>query len=195
MKLRLLLSLALALVAGLIIWRVGHKAPLVAPPQAVPPPSSAVPVTATTTPAAEPPVPATTAMAVSLTTTSPLTSTAPSVTATAAPPAISAGAKEASSPALSTEAALESLRIAVRSYGSRFGGNPVGNNAEITRALTGDNSKHVRFLDEAHYNDKGELIDGWSTPYFFHQLSGRETEIRSAGPDRRMWTADDIVIR
>jgi hypothetical protein len=29
----------------------------------------------------------------------------------------------------------------------------------------------------------------------FKQLSGSETEIHSAGPDKIMWTADDLVAR
>ena len=99
--------------------------------------------------------------------------------------------------ALGPEQALEALRVTFRNYGERFKGNPVGNNAEITAALNGDNPQGVHFLDPARdrMNDKGELIDGWDTPYFFHQLSGYEMEIHSAGPDRRMGTADDLVVR
>jgi hypothetical protein len=44
-------------------------------------------------------------------------------------------------------------------------------------------------------NDKGELVDRWGTPYFFHQLSRDHMEIRSAGPDKVMWTQDDPIIR
>ena len=44
-------------------------------------------------------------------------------------------------------------------------------------------------------NSQGELIDPWGTPYFFHQLSGTEMEIHSAGPDKVMWTQDDLVIK
>lgn len=29
----------------------------------------------------------------------------------------------------------------------------------------------------------------------FRQLSGREMEIRSAGPENRMWTSDDLVMK
>jgi hypothetical protein len=79
-----------------------------------------------------------------------------------------------------------------------FAGNPVGTNEEITRALNGDNPKGAQFLSaEAgmRVNGQGELIDAWGTPYFFHQLSGTDMEIRSAGPDRQMWTPDDLVTR
>ncbi len=93
--------------------------------------------------------------------------------------------------------ALEALRMVFRNYGQRFKGNPVGNNQEITAALAGDNPGGVQFLDPErdHINDRGELVDGWGTPYFFHQLSGTEMEIHCAGPDRERGTSDDVVIR
>ncbi len=74
--------------------------------------------------------------------------------------------------------------------------NPVGENAEITAALTGKNSADFAFIpkDCPAINAKGELCDRWGSPYFFHQLSGTEMEIRSAGPDKKLWTADDEVM-
>ena len=80
------------------------------------------------------------------------------------------------------------MRRAIRNYGARFGGNPVGTNPEITSQLAGNNPKHINFLNaEAgmRVNANGELIDPWGTPYFFHQLSGTDMEIHSgrAGPD------------
>ena len=92
---------------------------------------------------------------------------------------------------------LENMRTVIRQYGTMFGGNPVGTNPEITKALQGDNPKHINFLkaDGNRLNTNGELVDPWGTPYFFHQLSGTEMEIRSAGPDRVMYTTDDLVIK
>jgi hypothetical protein len=92
---------------------------------------------------------------------------------------------------------LENMRRTIRQFGDMFGGNPVGTNPEITRALAGDNPKHINFLkaDGNRVNGQGELIDPWGTPYFFHQLSGSEMEVRSAGPDRRMYTSDDLVTK
>src|SRR6266850_96734 len=91
------------------------------------------------------------------------------------------------------QAEMESVKFVVRDFRAALDGNPVGNNAEITRALMGANRSKTRFLDTGAFqlNDSGELIDHWGTPYFFHQISGHEMEIRSAGPDRRMWTGDD----
>ena len=90
------------------------------------------------------------------------------------------------------------MRGAVRDYAARFGGNPFGINREITSKLNGANPKQVVFLkpeDGMRISDRGELIDNWGTPFFFHQISGTEMEIRSAGPDRKLWTKDDLVIR
>jgi hypothetical protein len=94
------------------------------------------------------------------------------------------------------ETILENLRTTLRQYGSMFGGNPVGTNPEITEALQGKNPRQVNFLkaDGNRVSAQGQLVDAWGTPYFFHQLSGTETEIRSAGLDRKMWTEDDLVI-
>ena len=128
----------------------------------------------------------------------------PSQPASSSAPALSAPAVSAPVEPLTPELAnidpgtvLEHMRITVRQYGAMFGGNPVGTNPEITRALQGDNPNHIDFLkaDGNRVNSQGELVDLWGTPYFFHQLSGTEMEIRSAGPDRVMYTPDDLVIK
>jgi hypothetical protein len=74
--------------------------------------------------------------------------------------------------------------------------NPVGENSEITASLEGRNRLGYAFIptDNPAINAKGELCDRWGTPFFFHQLSGQRMEIRSAGPDHRMWTPDDEVL-
>lgn len=125
-------------------------------------------------------------------------------------PTAVAGAPHPSAPALTSPVAdtlesstlpaqtvLENMRTDIRQFGAAFGENPVGTNPEITTALQGDNPKHINFLkpDGNRVNSKGELVDVFGTPYFFHQISGHEMEIRSAGPDRIMYTADDLVIR
>jgi hypothetical protein len=62
-----------------------------------------------------------------------------------------------------------------------------------TAALLGNNLKQIKLEVPAgsHLNGEGEMCDRWGTPYFFHQVSATEMEIRSAGPDRKMWTGDD----
>jgi hypothetical protein len=94
------------------------------------------------------------------------------------------------------EIAVENMSRAIHQYGEMFGGNPVGTNPEFAKQLGGDNPKHINFISPEsgmRVNDNGELVDPWGTPYFFHQISGADTEIRSAGPDKIMYTADDIV--
>jgi hypothetical protein len=101
-------------------------------------------------------------------------------------------------PVLPAATALENMRTVFRQYALRFGGNPVGSNPEITAALNGQNARQVVFLnpdDGMQINARGELVDNWGTPYFFHQLSATEMEIHSAGPDRKMWTSDDLVVK
>ena len=101
-------------------------------------------------------------------------------------------------PGLTPMVVLENMRSTVRQYSLRFGGNPSGNNAEITAALSGKNAKQVMFInpdDGLRVNDRGELIDNWDTPFFFHSVSGTVMEIYSAGPDRKMWTSDDLMIK
>lgn len=99
---------------------------------------------------------------------------------------------------ISPQIVVENMRRAVVNYGSTFSGNPVGTNPEIAAALNGENSKQIKFLDTEsglRINGNGELVDSWGTPFFFHQLSATDMEIRSAGPDKIMWTADDLVIK
>jgi hypothetical protein len=93
---------------------------------------------------------------------------------------------------------LDKARVVMLNYRSAFGENPVGTNPEITEALMGKNPKKINFVTPdsgLRVNEKGEMLDGYGTPFFFHQISGQEMEIRSAGRDRIMWTPDDLVTR
>ncbi len=92
---------------------------------------------------------------------------------------------------------VDKVSLMIRDYRTIAGENPVGTNAEIMAAVMGDNPNHARLgpPEGVALNEKGELIDRWGTPYFFHQLSRDHMEIRSAGPDKVLWTADDPVIK
>jgi hypothetical protein len=99
---------------------------------------------------------------------------------------------------LAPETVLQNVRRAIHQYSEMFGGDPVGTNPEITAALSGKNPKQIDFLSPqpgSRINDQGELVDPWGTPYFFHQLSATEMEVHSAGPDKQMWTSDDLVTK
>ena len=93
---------------------------------------------------------------------------------------------------------LDNARVVMKNYGTTFGENPVGTNQEITEALLGKNPKGINFITAdsgLRVNENGEMVDAYGTPFFFHQISGRQMEIHSAGQDRKMWTFDDLVTR
>lgn len=71
---------------------------------------------------------------------------------------------------------------------------PLSANEDWADLLRGKNAAQEEFLPAIHValNDKGQLVDRWHTPLFFHALGGGRFELRSAGPDRKLWTADDI---
>jgi hypothetical protein len=78
----------------------------------------------------------------------------------------------------------------------RKGSNPpLGFNEEITRALTGRNPLELAFISSMHpaINARGLLCDRWGTPYHFHPVAQDRIEVRSAGPDERLFTADDVT--
>lgn len=87
------------------------------------------------------------------------------------------------------------LQDLVEIYRKVNGSGPAGGlNAEIVRSLRGKNARKFAVLpsDLPEINADGELVDRWGTPYFFHPISRRLIEIRSAGPDRKLWTEDDV---
>jgi hypothetical protein len=185
---RLLLVLGLALLGGAFVWWL------------LPRPADLSP--ATPSPAA----PAASAV--------PAAPTAPAVPAAQSLPAApvpSAGTNDRplfvdSSPAVSVAAALNDpgstitrdltlLNDLLSDWRLNFpnAGNPWGENAEITAALTGDNSLGLRLIPRTHpaINTAGELVDRWGTPFLFHALAGDRMEVRSAGPDKKFGTPDD----
>lgn len=72
--------------------------------------------------------------------------------------------------------------------------NPVGtDNEEFAAALAGENSKQVVFIDPNLLSD-GELLDRYGSPYVFHPLKADVMDLRSLGPDRQLWTTDDVSL-
>ncbi|MDF1824047.1 MAG: hypothetical protein P1U68_05370 [Verrucomicrobiales bacterium] len=71
-----------------------------------------------------------------------------------------------------------------------------GENVDIMQSMTGRNAGKLAIIPPGHrvLNETGELIDRWGTPYHFHPVSRALLEIRSAGPDRHLWTDDDILL-
>jgi hypothetical protein len=82
-------------------------------------------------------------------------------------------------------------------YRTRFEGYPVGeDNATFVNALTGSNPGRLAFISRDHpaIDAQGRLLDRWGEPFFFHLLGRDQLEIRSAGPDRELYTTDDLLI-
>lgn len=90
---------------------------------------------------------------------------------------------------------LEIINDFVKLYSKAFGSNPIGMNEDITAVLTGHNyTKGVLFPPNSPMIVKGQLVDRWGTPYWFHPNSGTQMEIRSAGEDKNLFTPDDVII-
>ena len=74
---------------------------------------------------------------------------------------------------------------------------PLSANQEWSSTLRGKRPGHQAWFSENSpaLDSKHQLIDRWHTPLFFHALGGQQWEIRSAGPDQKLWTEDDLTER
>lgn len=90
---------------------------------------------------------------------------------------------------------LQIVQALLECYGRALGAQPAGDNGDIVAALTGENPKGLVFVPPSHpaIGRDGRLLDRWGTPIFFDSVSRTETRIRSAGPDKTLWTGDDLV--
>lgn len=70
---------------------------------------------------------------------------------------------------------------------------PATTNKELAATLIGNNNDKIRFISpKAKFlNENGEIVDRWNVPLFFHFQDGYLPDIRSAGPDQKMWSDDD----
>lgn len=98
-------------------------------------------------------------------------------------------------PGLSPQERLDGVGQLLYVYRQGFGGNPSGLNADVVTALLGTNEKHTALLPKtcAAIQD-GQLVDDWGTPYWFHPITSKQMEVRSAGPDRELFTNDDLTL-
>lgn len=94
---------------------------------------------------------------------------------------------------------VENLFIGLQKYKERVGKYPIGSNAEVAKALQGENEKNIIILvgRKNEVNEKGEFVDPWGTPLRIY-FSDSGVLIRSAGPNRRfddstVIEADDFI--
>ena len=92
----------------------------------------------------------------------------------------------------------DNLFYALQQYKERMGAYPAGNNADVTKALSGNNARSLIILVGRHQdlNEKGEFVDPWGTPLRIY-FAGEGVLIRSAGPNKRfddtsVHNSDDI---
>lgn len=78
------------------------------------------------------------------------------------------------------------LHATLNGYRLKFGAYPPGNNADVSRALRGDNpaKEQFPFTFTIQRNTSGEDLDPWGTPYFI-QSDGVKVQMKSAGRNRK----------
>jgi len=105
--------------------------------------------------------------------------------------------KDYAAPNRPVEDDLTDLSHALKNFALLVKGSdpiPLGANEEIALALLGKNRARLAFLpkDSQALNAQGQLIDRWGTPLWFHASTRERIDIRSAGPDQKLWTNDDV---
>lgn len=71
---------------------------------------------------------------------------------------------------------------------------PLGFDTDLARALADPDLMGEAALPPTHPALRaGRLVDRWGSPWLVHPWSSDVIQLRSAGPDRRLFTADDLV--
>jgi hypothetical protein len=106
------------------------------------------------------------------------------------------GVSRTITPTMTEEERLSVLSEIFNFYRLAYKENPVGvDNFEFTEQLLGKNRMGIIFIATDCAALRGnELVDEWGTPYFFHPVSSEVMGMISAGPDREMWTKDDVSL-
>jgi hypothetical protein len=106
--------------------------------------------------------------------------------------------RELNAPQSTIERDFEILDIVLDAFRRANGGaNPQGGeNEEIVAHLSGQNGTKFAVLPPnlPFIDPQGRLLDRWGTPFHFHPVSSDTLEIRSAGPDHKLWTVDDVSL-
>ncbi len=72
----------------------------------------------------------------------------------------------------------------------------IGGNEDLSAALRGENANREVFVSTRHpvFSKEGLLVDRWGSPLIVHPEAWRQLELRSAGPDRVPYNADDLIL-
>ena len=102
------------------------------------------------------------------------------------------------SPSTTAQDDLRAIARILALYRERIKAYPAfETNAQFVNALTGANPQRIALLPRdasAVSPDTGQLLDRWGTPYDIHSISRDALELRSAGPDQTLRTADDLTL-
>jgi hypothetical protein len=81
---------------------------------------------------------------------------------------------------------VDNLFAGLQQYKDHVGSYPVGGNAQVVKALLGQNPKNIIILvsRKTELNEKGEFVDPWGTPLKIY-FADNNVLVRSAGPNRR----------
>lgn len=99
-------------------------------------------------------------------------------------------------PSISPESEVQLIWNLFDVYRQAFGSFPTGaENAHFMFALQGANPgrQPIFPLQHQRLDENGHLLDAWGKPFHFHSISRHSLEIRSAGPDGELFTAEDLV--
>ncbi|YCM44125.1 hypothetical protein V2O64_22715 [Verrucomicrobiaceae bacterium 227] len=68
-------------------------------------------------------------------------------------------------------------------------------NRDLVIFLQGHNAYQSAYLGPRSpaLNGEGQLVDRWDTPIIVHPVSQKILELRSAGPDQKPYTDDDLT--
>lgn len=79
------------------------------------------------------------------------------------------------------------LRLALRSYDADYGTLPQGDDAQIMKALGGDNPRKTVYFEgqTSRYNARGEYLDRWGVPFRFDLSHPDHPRAYSCGPNTK----------
>lgn len=92
---------------------------------------------------------------------------------------------------------LVKLMNGLVAYHITFGRLPQGNGPAVFKALVGENKRREVFIqwNPAFIGPDGSFLDQWGSPYSISFPDAESVEVRSAGPDKVLNTADDQFMR
>lgn len=94
----------------------------------------------------------------------------------------------------SPERELEIIQELLVQSQRALGPGSYGDNNDITRTLVGNTKEGIWLPRTSPRIQNGEVLDRWGSPYWFHANDGKRIEIRSPGPDRELFTGDDVIL-